>query len=64
MEELFIRASEIEELLGVSKSMSYKLIHELNEELKAKGYKTLNLFLFAGIIQIMICAQEETRTFT
>ncbi len=42
MEELFIRASEIEELLGVSKSMSYKLIHELNEELKAKGYKTLN----------------------
>lgn len=42
MEELFIRASEIEELLGVSKSMSYKLIHELNEELKEKGYKTLN----------------------
>ena len=42
MEELFIHAEEISKLLGISKSKAYKLIKELNDELKQKGFKTLN----------------------
>lgn len=34
-------AKELGELLGCSQGMSYKLIRQMNEELKAKGYMTL-----------------------
>lgn len=40
-ETLFVGASDICEILGVSKSQSYKIIKELNAELAAKGYRTL-----------------------
>lgn len=38
---MFLRAKEIQELLKVSKSMSYKIIRNLNDELTEKGYLTL-----------------------
>ena len=38
---IFIRADEIAEELGVSKPYAYKLIQKLNAELKAKGYITI-----------------------
>lgn len=41
METVFYTAEEVAEMLGISKSHSYKLIRELNEELKAKGYTTI-----------------------
>jgi hypothetical protein len=37
-ENLFIGASEVGKLLGVCRSKAYKIIQELNDELKAKGY--------------------------
>lgn len=37
-ENLFIGASEVGNLLGVCRSKAYKIIHELNDELKTKGY--------------------------
>lgn len=35
---LFIGASEVGKLLGVCRSKAYKIIQELNDELKTKGY--------------------------
>ena len=37
-ENLFIGATEVGKLLGVCRSKAYKIIQELNDELKAKGY--------------------------
>ena len=37
----FIRAEEVAKELGVSRSYAYKLIKQLNEELRKKGYITV-----------------------
>lgn len=39
--ELFVKAEEIAEELGVSKPYAYKLVWEMNEELKKKGFLTI-----------------------
>ena len=41
MENKFIRADEVAQELDVSKPRAYKLIRQLNDELKAKGYITI-----------------------
>ena len=41
MEKKFIRADEVADELGVSKPYAYKLIRQLNEELKSKGFITI-----------------------
>ena len=38
MENRFIRADDVARELDVSKPYAYKLIRQLNEELKAKGF--------------------------
>ena len=38
----FIHADEIAEELGGSKAYAYKIVHRLNDELKAKGYVTIS----------------------
>ena len=38
MEDKFIRVDEVAKELGVSTSYAYKLIRQLNNELKAKGF--------------------------
>lgn len=40
-EKMFIRVDEIAEALEVSKPYAYKLIRQLNEELKKKGCITI-----------------------
>lgn len=40
-ETMFIKVEEIAEDMGVSKPYAYKLIREMNEELKSKGYITV-----------------------
>lgn len=40
--KLFMRADEVAKELGVSKAYAYKLIKELNGEMKAKGYIVIN----------------------
>lgn len=40
--QVFIRADEIAEELGVSKAYAYKLMQMLNDELKSKGYMTIS----------------------
>ena len=41
MKNRFICAEEVAQELSVSKPYAYKLIRQLNEELKAKGYRTI-----------------------
>lgn len=42
MENKFIRVDEVAKELEVSKPYAYKLIRQLNEELKAKGFITVS----------------------
>ena len=35
---LYYTASEVQEMLGISRAKAYKIVKELNEELAAKGY--------------------------
>ncbi len=37
----FMTASDVAEYLGVSTSMAYKIIQQLNRELKEKGFITI-----------------------
>ena len=37
-ERMFMKADEVAEVLEVSKPYAYKLIRQMNKELKAKGY--------------------------
>ena len=39
--QIFMRVDEVAEELGVSVPYAYKLIRQLNEELKAKGFLTI-----------------------
>ena len=41
MENRFIRVEEVAQELSVSKPYAYKLIRQLNDELKAKGFITI-----------------------
>ena len=38
--ELFVKAEEMAEALGISKPYAYKLMREMNAELKQKGFLT------------------------
>lgn len=40
--KLFMRVDEVAKELGVSQAYAYKLIKELNREMKAKGYIVIN----------------------
>lgn len=37
----FIEVKEISEILGMSEAYAYKVIRELNEELKQSGFRTV-----------------------
>ena len=41
MDNKFIRAGEVAQELSVSKPYAYKIIRQLNEELKEKGFITI-----------------------
>ena len=40
-QELFVRAEEVANELGISNPYAYKLVREMNEELKQKGFITI-----------------------
>ena len=37
----FLRVEDVADILGISKSYAYKIVHKLNAELKAKGFLTI-----------------------
>ncbi|MBO5569504.1 MAG: helix-turn-helix domain-containing protein [Clostridia bacterium] len=42
MTNQFMRAEEVAKELGISKSFAYKLIRQLNQELREKGFLTIS----------------------
>ena len=38
---MFLRVSDVEEILGVSESYAYKLIRKLNKEMQNLGFQTI-----------------------
>ena len=41
MKKPFLRAEDVAEILSISKPYAYKLVREMNEELKQKGFLTI-----------------------
>lgn len=41
MDNNFMKAEDVAEVLGVSKSFAYKVMKKINDELKAQGYVTI-----------------------
>ncbi|WP_418372118.1 DNA-binding protein [Agathobacter sp.] len=41
-ETIFITATEMTEILGISKPYAYKIIKQMNEELEANGFITIS----------------------
>lgn len=42
MESMYVKASEVAEMTGVSKAKAYKMVAEMNEELKAQNYLVIS----------------------
>lgn len=42
MKSMYVKAAEVAEITGVSKSKAYKIIAQLNDELKAKNYMVIS----------------------
>lgn len=42
METMYVKASEVAEIMGVSRAKAYKIIAEMNEELRMKNYIVIN----------------------
>ena len=42
VQSAYITANEVAEYCGVSKSMAYKIIHQMNDDLKSNGYYTIS----------------------
>ena len=40
-EQIFIAVAEAADMLGISKSHAYKIVRDLNREMKAMGYLTI-----------------------
>ncbi|MBE6709922.1 MAG: ICEBs1 excisionase [Ruminococcaceae bacterium] len=41
MRAQFVTASEVAEIMGISRSKAYQIVREMNKELKAMGYITV-----------------------
>lgn len=41
VKKMYVTAEEVAEMLGISTGYAYKIIRGLNEELKAKGFRTI-----------------------
>ena len=50
--ELFVRAEEVARELGISKPYAYKLVREMNEELKKKGFCSHCLLLLLSGLDV------------
>ena len=42
VQQSFMKVEEVAQELGVSKSYAYKIVQQLNKELKEKGYLTIS----------------------
>lgn len=59
MENTFIKADEVANILGVSKSYAYKVIKTLNVELEKQGYLTISGRVSKKYFLEKICYQNN-----
>jgi Mn-dependent DtxR family transcriptional regulator len=59
MGNIFMRVSEVAEELGVSKFYAYKIVHQLNEELKNMGYLTVSGRVSKQYFMDKVCYSER-----
>lgn len=59
MENTFIKADEVANILGVSKSYAYKVIKTLNAELEKQGYLTISGRVSKKYFLEKICYQNN-----
>lgn len=59
MENTFIKADEVANILGVSKSYAYKVIKTLNAELEEQGYLTISGRVSKKYFLEKICYQNN-----
>ena len=52
--ELFVRAEEVAGVLGISKPYAYKLVREMNEELKQKVMEDISLLKYVGVRPVIV----------
>ena len=62
--KFLMTAEEVAEELGISIAYAYRIIKEMNEELKAKGYHTINgkvsrLYFHENFYGMMDAARKE-----
>ena len=62
--KFLMTAEEVAEELGISIAYAYRIIKEMNEELKAKGYHTINgkvsrLYFHENFYGMMEAAKKE-----
>jgi len=59
--ELFVRAEEVAEALGISKPYAYKLVREMNEELKQKQgvLRTFENDILGGLLAAASYREDE-----
>ena len=58
----FITVAEVAEILEISKSYAYKIVHRLNEELKAMGYMTIAGRVSRDYFRERTCYQPGSHT--
>ena len=42
MDNMYVKASEVAEMIGVSRAKAYKMVAQMNEELKAQNYLVIS----------------------
>lgn len=60
MGSTFMTVGEVAEELGVSKSYAYKIVHQLNDELKKMGYLTVSGRVSRQYFVEKLCYGENT----
>lgn len=57
----FIKAEEVAKELGVSKTYAYKLIRQLNDELREEGYLTISGRVSRAYFREKLYGREQIR---
>ena len=60
-ERRFMNVEEVAQELGISKSCAYKIVRELNQELKQQGYLTVAGRVNTDYFQKKVCYSEASK---
>ncbi len=61
MRAQFITASEVAEIMGISRSKAYQIVREMNRELKAQGYLTVAGKMPCPVFQAEVLRLPDSR---